>query len=113
MAGQVNDIDAYMQAADLFINPVQTGAGIQTKTIEAIANGCTVVTFEQMANGLPLQECAGKLLLAQRMNWDNFTAMIEKGLQETTTTSDEFYGYFNWEKIITPLTDRLEETARI
>ena len=37
-------VEDYPRTADVFINPVVGGSGIRTKNIEAIANGCNVVT---------------------------------------------------------------------
>ncbi|HEY1872204.1 MAG TPA: glycosyltransferase family 4 protein, partial [Chitinophagaceae bacterium] len=51
-AGFVEDVEMYFKAADLFLNPVQSGGGIKTKMVEAIAFGTTVITTETGAAGI-------------------------------------------------------------
>lgn len=52
-AGEVTDIGNYFAAADLFINPVLSGGGMQTKNLEALAHGCPVVCFRSVIHSLP------------------------------------------------------------
>jgi glycosyltransferase involved in cell wall biosynthesis len=99
-AGEVPDIENYFSAADVFINPVLTGAGIQTKNIDALSYHCTTVCFEKMAAGIPVSICGNKLLLAENGNWDNFRAMIIKATTIHENTPGNFFNYFGWENIL-------------
>ncbi len=47
-AGEAEDIENYFAAADVFINPVLTGGGVQTKVIDALSYGFGVVAFRYM-----------------------------------------------------------------
>ncbi|MEI9912884.1 MAG: glycosyltransferase [Bacteroidota bacterium] len=69
-AGFVPSLDDLMQAADVFINPVVSGSGIQTKNIEAIASGCNVVATHFAATGLPVYLLNEKLFLSANNDWD-------------------------------------------
>jgi glycosyltransferase involved in cell wall biosynthesis len=58
LLGEVDDVrEAYEQAA-VVINPVLAGTGLKTKTIEALAFGCPLVTTSCGAEGL--EKAAGK-----------------------------------------------------
>lgn len=50
--GFVEDIDRYVLAADVVLNPIVKGAGVKTKVLEAIALGKTVVSTESGAFGI-------------------------------------------------------------
>jgi polysaccharide biosynthesis protein PslH len=106
--GEVDDIDEYLAAADLFINPVQESAGIQTKNIDAVAQNCTVVCFPQSTTGIPIDPWSQKILVAQRGNWDNFVQMIQLGLQSRTSTPEIFYQFFDWQEVIKPFIAHLQ-----
>ena len=107
-AGEVNDIENYFEAADVFINPVQLGGGVQTKNIDAISNHCTVVCFENMSAGLLLQVCGSKLQIAVENDWQGFVASTIKEMQQKEKTPDAFFAYFDWENNIKTLNERLK-----
>lgn len=107
-AGEVNDIENYFQAADVFVNPVQSGGGVQTKNIDAIANYCPVVCFENMLAGLPLELCGNKLLFAGEDDWKNFIASTITAMQQEEKTPDAFFAYFDWGNSIKALNERLK-----
>ena len=112
-AGMVTDIENYFQAADVFINPVMTGGGIQTKNIEAISCHCPVVCFDNMTAGIPAEVCGTKLLLADMNNWDKFTQRITEAVHHKEETPNVFFGYFNWDTILKPLVKRIKEQPSI
>jgi glycosyltransferase involved in cell wall biosynthesis len=96
-AGEVNDIENYFAAAGLFINPVLTGGGIQTKNIDAISYNLPVVGFENMLAGLESSLCPGKIFKASAGNWDRFTEKIEVALCSTPAlTPPSFYTYYSF-----------------
>jgi hypothetical protein len=106
--GEVDDIENYFQAADVFINPVLQGGGLQTKNFDAIANHCNVVCFDNMNAGLPLQLYEDKLLFANEGDWNGFAALTIKLLQQKEKTPDAFFTYFGWEESIRRLNDALK-----
>ena len=106
--GEVEDIENYFQAADVFINPVTFGGGMQTKNVEALANHCNVVCFSHMATGLPAALCGNKLGLVRKDDWNGFINSILKALEQKEKTPDSFFVYFDPENCIKPLLDRLK-----
>ncbi len=98
--GFVDSIDEYMQAADVFINPVLLGSGIQTKNIDAIANGLSVAATKFAATGLPAYLTGNKLMVSNNEDWDQFAQNIIQLCQNPYPTPLQFYTDFYWGNII-------------
>lgn len=98
-AGFVDDIDFYFKAADLFLNPVQSGGGVKTKMIEAIACGTTVISTETGAIGIEHSVTGEKLILVADNDWNGFADEILKHAQQQTDTPVNYYKYYNWQQI--------------
>jgi polysaccharide biosynthesis protein PslH len=98
--GFVNDIIPYFKGADLFLNPVQSGGGIKTKMVESIAYGTTVISTKTGASGIVRNVCGDKLIVIDDNKWEDFADAILKNISVTTKTPAEFYGYYNWENVI-------------
>ena len=99
-AGFVDDIETYFKAADLFLNPVQSGGGIKTKMVESIAFGTTVITTETGAMGIHRNICGAKLIVVQDDNWDAFTNAIIENVHKKEPTPPAFYNYYYWGNIV-------------
>ena len=102
-AGFVPSLQHIMQAADVFINPVVSGSGIQTKNIEAIASGCNVVTTGYGATGLPGYLHNEKVFISTDNDWDLFTNNIIIASTLKQNTPQQFYEEYNWQNIIARL----------
>lgn len=98
-AGFVDDIDLYFKAADLFLNPVQSGGGVKTKVIEAIACGTTVVSTKTGATGIETGVTGEKLVLLEDNDWNGFADAIVNQVKQQTSTPAEYYNYYNWQHI--------------
>jgi polysaccharide biosynthesis protein PslH len=98
-AGFVDDIDFYFKAADLFLNPVQSGGGVKTKMIEAIACGTTVISTETGAIGIERSVTGEKLIIVSDNDWNGFADAVLKHAQQQTETPAEYYKYYNWQHI--------------
>ncbi len=98
-AGFVDDIDFYFKAADLFLNPVQSGGGVKTKMIEAIACGTTVVSTQTGATGIELSVTGDKLIIVDDNDWKGFADAVIKTADQQTSTPVEYYKYYNWQHI--------------
>jgi len=99
-AGFVDDINLYFQAADIFINPISEGGGIKTKVVEALAAGCSVVSYKSGALGIPVAVTGEKLCITDDKNADAFTECLLKELtMGTTAIPREFFNYFSWKGI--------------
>lgn len=99
-AGFVNDIDTYFKGSDLFLNPVQSGGGVKTKMVEAIAFGTTVIATHSGALGLDKSVCGKKLVTVNDNDWKGFAeAIINKHNTEGKTPAGYYEKYY-WENII-------------
>ncbi|MCR9101803.1 MAG: glycosyltransferase family 4 protein [bacterium] len=99
--GYVEDIEAYVQAADLMVNPVNSGGGVKTKLVEAIALGTTVVSSYTGALGVVPQACGPKL---RRVADEDYPAFAETLLQcfrdGQVPTPATFYDTYYWGNIV-------------
>lgn len=99
-AGFVDNIDTYFAAADIFINPVYDGGGIKTKLVEALAAGCSAVSFTNGAIGIPLAVTGQKLQIVPDGDSAGFAQLILASvpyLQEPVPQA--FFDHFNWGSI--------------
>ncbi len=97
-AGFVPDIEPYLLAADIFINPVIEGGGIKTKLVEALAYGNNVVSTVSGAAGIP-QDCAGnQLRIVPDGDWKSFAdAIIYR--HGYVQGNEQFFTHFYWGNI--------------
>jgi glycosyltransferase involved in cell wall biosynthesis len=102
-AGFVADIEMYFKAADIFINPVQSGGGIKTKMVESIAFGTTVVATETGAVGINRNVCGEKLFVVPDNDWKAVADLIVKQAGVKSTTPPSYYQEYYWGNIIRKL----------
>ncbi len=96
-AGAVDDMETYFAAADVFVNPVATGGGVQTKSIDALNHHLNVVCFQQMTEGI--HGANGKLFTAPDKNWNAFADAIVHALQNPQPTPPDFFSHHDWNNI--------------
>jgi glycosyltransferase involved in cell wall biosynthesis len=99
-AGFVQDIEAYFKGSDLFLNPVQSGGGIKTKMVEAIAFGTTVITTETGAVGIHRNICGKKLIVVPDNSWADFAHSIFTNADQYEITPSAYYDYYYWGSIV-------------
>lgn len=99
-AGFVEDISLYFKAADVMLNPVQSGGGVKTKMIEAIAYGATVVATETGAIGINQTVCGNKLIKVPDNDWESFSKKVLECNKITTKTPSEYYETYYWGNIV-------------
>ena len=107
--GYVNDINAYYQAADLFVNPVSNDTGIKTKLVEAIANNCTAVSTESGASGIKKDLCGKKLVTVDDEDWNSFVNKIVEHKKNNTLTPKAFYEFYSWKNVTAKAIEKLKE----
>lgn len=102
--GFVPDIDDYLLGADLLLNPVESGAGVKTKVIEAIARGLPVVSTHNGALGLDQAACGPMLRVAPDGDYAAFRLHLA-GLQRhrPAQTPAAFYQRYYWPNCLQPL----------
>ncbi|NOT50096.1 MAG: glycosyltransferase family 4 protein [Chitinophagaceae bacterium] len=106
-AGFVDDIETYFKAADVFLNPVQSGGGIKTKMVEAIAFNATVVSTQAGAAGMDRNISGPKLVVVNDNDWSAFVEEILRVAKEPSQpTPTAYYKEYGWTNII----DRLMTT---
>ncbi len=98
-AGFVDDIEAYFTAADLFLNPVQSGGGIKTKMVEAIAYGATVIATETGATGINREVCGQKLITVPDNDWTGFAKAVIAQRDQEAVTPAGYYDYYYWKNL--------------
>lgn len=108
-AGFVDNIENYFKAADVFLNPVETGGGIKTKMIEAIALGTTVVSTPNGARGINKDVCGNKLIIVNK-NWNEFAKAVLH-IDSNSETPSSYYSFYYWENIIQNLLARLTDQS--
>lgn len=97
-AGFVDDISIYFKGADVFVNPVTEGGGIQTKLVEALSYNLTVISSRNGATGIPLSVTGEKLLVVDN-NQPNAFAQAMNNAKTNTKLPEAFFEHFNWDKI--------------
>ena len=105
-AGFVDDITLYFKGSDLMLNPVQSGGGVKTKMVEAIAFGTTVIATETGSTGIYKQACRSKLIVVKDNNWIEFAEKIVE-IKSNEDTPASFYAIYNWNMIIKKLSHLL------
>lgn len=106
-AGEVDDIENYFAAADVFINPVQTGGGIQTKTIDALAAGLNVVCFAGMTDKTLASAAGDAMTAVPNGNWPAFIHALRQVAADKRPVPPSFPAHYDWQKIIAPLVERI------
>jgi glycosyltransferase involved in cell wall biosynthesis len=97
--GLVDDIQDYVNAADVVIVPLLAGSGTRIKILEAIACGKIVVSTSKGAEGLINELTKPFLKIAD--DWKTFTDLIVETLkkQERRKVSRKFVERYAWQNI--------------
>ncbi len=99
--GFVEDIHPYIKAADMVVNPINTGGGVKTKIIEAIALGTTVVSTRTGAKGVDAKACGEKLQIIEDFDYQGFAdKILDLQQQSYQPTPALFYQTYAWKNAI-------------
>jgi len=74
--GYVENLLDQLRNADVMVNPVDEGTGVQTKIIETLAAGTTVVSTKSGARGIDQKLAPKKLLLVEDGDWRRFAEKV-------------------------------------
>lgn len=99
-AGFVDDIESYFKAADVFLNPVETGGGIKTKMVEAIGFGANVVATTNGAMGMKKEVSGNKLVVVEKNDWRSFADAVVQNAAQINITPPAYYEYYYWGNIV-------------
>jgi polysaccharide biosynthesis protein PslH len=97
--GFVENLELYLTGCDVFLNPVQSGGGIKTKLVEALAFNLNAISTENGAIGIDPAHCNGKLMVCPDNDWNSFTEAISRAVNLNATMIPDFYDLFYWGNI--------------
>lgn len=110
-AGEVEDIAPYFQSADVFINPVLSGGGVQTKIIDALAHNCNVVAFDRCLQGIDSSVAANKIASVADGDWKSFAQSIQQMQQHKEPTPPGFFHKYSWRSIIANIAPKIRHLS--
>ena len=110
-AGFVENVETYFKGADIFLNPVQSGGGVKTKMVEAIAFGTTVVATATGAQGIDRSVCGDKLIVTAGNDWNEFAGSIISKAGKMTITPAGYYEYYYWGNVLKNMIAFLTNTS--
>jgi hypothetical protein len=90
-AGFVNDLDIFLKACDIMVNPVLKGGGVKTKAIEALGYNKTVISSASGAAGILQNVCGNKLQVIPDNDWDGFAKATTEAMNNTDNIPQQFY----------------------
>jgi len=91
MIGEVDCIEDYFMAADVFINPVKHITGVQTKVIDALSYNLNVVGFETGLMGIDTNAVEEKVFKVGDNKWEDFIKQLKNALKEKKITQAGFW----------------------
>jgi glycosyltransferase involved in cell wall biosynthesis len=100
--GFVEDISLTLNHVNVLLNPVLKGGGTQTKTIQALAAGITVVSSKTGAQGIQHDVCGEKLIQIEDADWQGYADCILSLNQTKNTVSmtpPAFYDTYHWKNV--------------
>jgi glycosyltransferase involved in cell wall biosynthesis len=97
--GFVENLELYLTGSNVFLNTVQSGGGIKTKLVEALAFNLNAVSTENGAIGIDPMICNSKLIVCPDNNWNLFTEGIIHAINMKKVMPPEFYNEFYWGNI--------------
>lgn len=94
--GYVDNINDYIQSVDLILNPVNQGAGIQTKILEALSLGTTVIASQHASKGIDKQLSGKKMVIVPNNNSQAWCHAITQHWAKKADTPQIFYDNYYW-----------------
>lgn len=110
--GFVPDLQDFLKACDVMLNPVMRGGGIKTKAVEAIGYNKTVVSSISGAAGLAPDVCGKKLYKSADDDWNSFTKNIINAINKEADTTQLFYDNYYHGNIAEKVVSVLKRDAR-
>jgi glycosyltransferase involved in cell wall biosynthesis len=97
--GFIPDLDDFLKACDVMLNPVILGGGIKTKAVEALGYNKIVISAFSGSAGLIPSICGQNLYIAPDYDWDTFTNHIITAISQTPSIPKAFYDTYYWGNI--------------
>jgi hypothetical protein len=97
--GEVTNISDYFSGADVFIDPVNIVAGVQTKILDALSFDLNVVCFKHALNGIDQSVTGEKIFIADNNDSNQFNELIKKASQVNSQIPEAFFSTYEWDHI--------------
>ncbi len=110
--GFVPDLNDFLLACDIMLNPVMKGGGIKTKAVEALGYNNTVISSESGAAGLTRAVCGEKLMVTTDHDWGAFANAILKAMNQDIDTPTAFYKEYYHGNVAQNVLDILAASTR-
>ena len=113
--GYVDELSHHIEAADVLIVPISTGAGSSMKIVEALCLGTTVISTRTGAEGLNIKECGEKLLLVEDDRWDQLVTkilMVRDNNLNLLPTPTSFFHTYSEHRIMNTVLSAIETARR-
>lgn len=106
--GFIPDLNDFLTACDVMINPVITGGGIKTKAVEALAYNKMVVSTVSGAEGLVPSACGVNLLVSGDDDWSGFCEQIITATTQQGDIPETFYQTYYWGNVAQKVIDVMQ-----
>jgi glycosyltransferase involved in cell wall biosynthesis len=103
--GFIENLDLFINACDMMLNPVNSGGGIKTKAVEALGYNKIVISTLTGAAGILPTVCGDNLKLAGDEDWDAFTEHCINACTQIPAIPSTFYAHYNWGAIAHKVVD--------
>jgi len=108
--GFVQEPSDIVRSADALINLVDEGAGVQTKIIETLAVGTSVISSRSGARGIDDESVKDKLYLINDRDWKGFASCVCNLYQSGKAdleTPEQFFNTYSEDSILDRITHAL------
>jgi len=108
--GFVQEPSDIVRSADALINLVDQGAGVQTKIIETLAVGTSVISSRSGARGIDDENLKDKLYLVNDRDWEGFARCVcelRQSGKADLETPEQFFNTYSEDGILDRITHAL------
>lgn len=110
--GFVKDLNDFLNACNIMLNPVMTGGGIKTKAVEALGYNKIVISSAIGAAGLIPAVCGNNLHVTPDYDWDAFSQKLIDSITITPAIPQEFYNTYTWSRIAEKAVGIMKNTSK-
>lgn len=110
-AGFVDNIEDYVAAADLVMNPILSGGGIKTKAVDALALNKILISTKTGAEGIDPAVCGDNMVIVADRDWVSFVKAIRDNIGKQPVIPPAFYKRFSWKGIAAEMSEKLNSLS--
>jgi glycosyltransferase involved in cell wall biosynthesis len=110
-AGEVEDIQPYFLAADVFLNPVLSGGGIKVKTMEALSYDLPVVSTAHSAMGIDRALTGTRLKVSDDDDMTSFCRLVAEAIMDDAGIPDAYYLHYQWKHLTLQVAEAIEKLS--